>query len=254
MLLQLAPRGSFAALDADRIVGTAIGIDYGGFGWIAMMLVDPGFRGRGLGAALLDAAISALPPENPVRLDATPLGRPLYQRFGFADETTLTRHVAERPQVSPRTAAADERAAAPEPAGARDIARIAANDRLVFQGSRDSLLSWAGAEAPQYAWYSDERGSMSYCFGRRGRLFDQIGPVVAGSAAVACELTRAALSGGTGRATIIDAFDDEAEFRALLSESGFTAQRPLFRMCRGRALSARRAGAREFAIFGPEFA
>ena len=44
MLLQLAPAGAFAAVSDARgvsIVGTAIGIDYGAFAWIAMMLVDP---------------------------------------------------------------------------------------------------------------------------------------------------------------------------------------------------------------------
>ena len=56
MLLQLAPAGSFAAVADDRIVGTAIGIDYGTFGWIAMMLVDPAWRGRGIGARLLEEA------------------------------------------------------------------------------------------------------------------------------------------------------------------------------------------------------
>ena len=52
MLLTTAPAGSFGAIDSssERIVGTAIGIDYGSFGWIAMMLVDPANRSRGLGA------------------------------------------------------------------------------------------------------------------------------------------------------------------------------------------------------------
>jgi hypothetical protein len=31
MLLRLAPTGAFAALSETRLVGTAIGIDYGGF-------------------------------------------------------------------------------------------------------------------------------------------------------------------------------------------------------------------------------
>ena len=75
MLLQLAPAGSFAAVADDRIVGTAIGIDYGTFGWIAMMLVDPAWRGRGIGGRLLEEAIGAVPPDIPIRLDATPLGR-----------------------------------------------------------------------------------------------------------------------------------------------------------------------------------
>ena len=90
MLLQLAPAGSFAAVAGDRIIGTAIGIDYGTFGWIAMMLVDPAWRGRGMGARLLEEAMGAVPPEIPIRLDATPLGRPLYRairlrRRGRAD-------------------------------------------------------------------------------------------------------------------------------------------------------------------------
>src|SRR5438093_9578061 len=104
MLLRLAPAGAFAARLGARdvsdvsdvsIVGTAIGIDYGGFAWIAMMLVDPAYRGRGLGRRLLEAALDAVPPNLRIRLDATPLGRPLYQRYGFEDEATLSRHVSD---------------------------------------------------------------------------------------------------------------------------------------------------------------
>src|SRR6476469_1862337 len=69
MLLQLAPAGSFAAVADARIIGTAIGIDYGAFGWIAMMLVDPVWRGRGVGARLLESAMAAVPPGTPIRLD-----------------------------------------------------------------------------------------------------------------------------------------------------------------------------------------
>src|SRR4026208_2404456 len=61
MLLRLAPAGSFAAVASGRIVGTAIGIDYGTFGWIAMMLVDPGWRGRGIGAPVLGEGLGAAP-------------------------------------------------------------------------------------------------------------------------------------------------------------------------------------------------
>jgi GNAT superfamily N-acetyltransferase len=59
MLLQLAPAGAFAALSNARdlsdvsVVGTAIGIDDGAFAWIAMMVVDPAYRGRAVGRRLL---------------------------------------------------------------------------------------------------------------------------------------------------------------------------------------------------------
>ena len=80
MLLRLAPAGAFAALVDACIVGTAIGIDYGGFAWIAMMLVDPAYRGRGLGRRLLEAAMDAVPPNVRIRLDATPRASTLRAR------------------------------------------------------------------------------------------------------------------------------------------------------------------------------
>ena len=54
-----------------------------------MMLVDPAYRGCGVGGRLLDAAMDALPSHLPIRLDATPLGQRLYQRYGFEDEAAL---------------------------------------------------------------------------------------------------------------------------------------------------------------------
>src|SRR5947199_4205820 len=95
MLLRLAPAGAFAAVIEACIVGTAIAIDYGGFAWIAMMLVDPVYRGRGLGRRLLETAMNAVPPNRRIRLDATAQGRPLYERYGFEVETTLSRHVSD---------------------------------------------------------------------------------------------------------------------------------------------------------------
>ena len=39
-LMELSPSGSFVARDHDRVVGTAIGIDYVHCGWFAMMLAS----------------------------------------------------------------------------------------------------------------------------------------------------------------------------------------------------------------------
>jgi GNAT superfamily N-acetyltransferase len=94
MLMRHAPGGAFGAFADEQLLGTAIGLDYGTFGWIAMMLVNPEYRGQGFGKQLLEAAMRAIPDGVPIRLDATPMGRPLYQRYGFEDEEMLTRHVA----------------------------------------------------------------------------------------------------------------------------------------------------------------
>ena len=260
MLLTLAPRGAFGAVDDDaggRIVGTSIGIDYGGFGWIAMMLVDPAWRGRGLGRSLLEAAVAAIPAGRPVRLDATPMGRPLYESFGFEDEAQLNRHVSD---AGSRTGA-HAAARTPQPLAGADLARIVDPDAGVFGGDRRAVLEWALGAAPDYARIAtDGSGPPRYCFGRRGRVFDQIGPVVAGDEEEAAALVGAALGAAGGRAVAIDVFEGRPRFAAWLEARGFRIERPLFRMCRpgdgGRAWTPRTGagGLEELAIFGPEFA
>jgi GNAT superfamily N-acetyltransferase len=266
MLLQLAPAGSFAAVADDRIVGTAIGIDYGTFGWIAMMLVDSACRGRGLGARLLEAAMGAVPSDIPIRLDATPLGRSLYRRYGFEDEAQLTRHVAEpldvaRSRPSRYSADVTSDIASRHVRGLRlaDLPAVIARDDRVFGAHRRILLEWALEGAGQYAQVIDTDAGPQYCFGRPGRLFDQIGPVAAADEDAARALVSASLRAADGKAVIVDAFDRHPGFSNWLQSRGFNASRPLFRMRRparraaGAVQDAPRDAFHECAILGPEF-
>ena len=248
-LVELAPAGCFVALDGDRVVATAIGIDYRHCGWIAMMLVAPEYRGRGLGARLLEAAMAALPPELPIWLDATPLGRPLYERHDFALETSLTRHV--RPAVTTMARIGTE-VTRLLPADLPEVARI---DAAIFGGVRSGLLERIHNAGPEYAWRAGG-APIQYCLGRTGRLFNQIGPIAATTAQTAIALARAALPSAGGHAVVVDAYDEHEEFTAWLGASGFEAQRPLYRMRRPGSVAvtpAVRAPLTEFAILGPEF-
>jgi GNAT superfamily N-acetyltransferase len=260
-LLALAPRSSFAALIDHRVMGTAMGIDYGCFGWIAMMLVDPAHRGRGLGRRLLEAAMESLPPDQPIRLDATPMGRPLYQACGFEDETMLHRYVTEGSADSlrsrrPASPAHHVRSLTPS-----DMAVIASHDAAVFGGNRRQVLEWVAETAPHYARIVDsDPGPIHYCLGREGRLFDQIGPVIARDEEIAQALVGAALAGAEDRPVALDVFEPREGLAAWLGTCGFRVQRPLFRMRRpaGRAepssVDPLRSPLLEFAILGPEFA
>ena len=280
MLLRLAPAGAFAArLDSHDacIVGTAIGIDYGSFAWIAMMLVDPAYRGRGLGSRLLEAAIDAMPSSLPIRLDATPMGRPLYQRYGFEDETTLSRYARLKPRApseprtpsEPRAPSASRASSIVRSLTDADMAVVVEQDRETFSGTRGAVLEWAFHSAPQYAYVvRNDEGPVDYCLGRQGRLFDQIGPVVARDDDIAHALVSAALAAAGDRSVVVDAFDpstgsgspramsrgeSRSTFTAALRDDGFVVQRPLVRMCRpGR--DGLQAVPKEFAILGPEFA
>jgi GNAT superfamily N-acetyltransferase len=247
MLLTLAPHGSFTAVIDDRIVATAIGINYGAFGWIAMMLVEPGYRGRGLGAQLLQAAMDGLPSNIPIRLDATPLGRPLYERHGFVEETSLTRLVANSADRFPSEMGQAGRTTD------RDLPRILNDDRSMFGADRKAVLTWSLSDAPYARIVRGDRTPAGYCFGRRGRLFDQIGPVIARDDDHARTLVSSAIAEVRDRPVVIDAYDAHGSFSDWLRSIGFHAERPLFRMARGENRKRPNAALREFAIFGPEF-
>src|SRR5713101_2627331 len=93
-LLALEPDGCFVAeLDGTPSATLATCV-FDAVSWIAMVLVQPQARGHGLAKALLAHALDYLERRGvrTIRLDATPMGQPLYSRFGFAVQYSLYRH------------------------------------------------------------------------------------------------------------------------------------------------------------------
>ena len=80
--------GIVVACEQDRVTGAAYSVSFGRTGWLGNVAVDPGARGRGIGTAVSAAAIDRLRQAGTVTvlLTATDLGRPVYQRLGFADD------------------------------------------------------------------------------------------------------------------------------------------------------------------------
>ena len=72
--------------------------------------------------------------------------------------------------------------------------------------------------AMPYAHVIERTGVPGYCFGRRGRLFDQIGPVVATDDEAARALVRASLAAADGRAVVVDAFDREQQLHGVAAQ------------------------------------
>src|SRR5262245_2728474 len=83
-LIDLAPEGCFAACAGGEVIGTVTTTAYGReLAWVGMMLVDPAHRRRGVGTALMEVALDHLRERGvaTVKLDATPMGRPVYERL-----------------------------------------------------------------------------------------------------------------------------------------------------------------------------
>jgi GNAT superfamily N-acetyltransferase len=72
----------------ERIVGTGVATINGPVGWVGMIFVDEGLRGRGIGTTLTQAVISELDRAGCVSLAllASPFGQPIYERLGFRAE------------------------------------------------------------------------------------------------------------------------------------------------------------------------
>jgi GNAT superfamily N-acetyltransferase len=245
----LAPPSVFrGALLGERVTGCAGAVLYGReLAWLCMVLVDPAFRGRGLGSELVRQVLQRLGDIASVGLDATPQGRAVYERLGFAAGCGLVRTLAE-----PRSPADGATLTGPaRPLSTGDLAQVLAWDREVFAADRSQLLRHAFAAAPDYAWIVERNGAPEgYCFGRAGRSADQIGPVVARSNAAALQLVQAVRGRHPSRPFFMDA-PAAGEVLGALAEQGFTEQRPFTRMYRGTAAPALHPEL--VAIVGPEF-
>jgi GNAT superfamily N-acetyltransferase len=244
--LESSPRGCFAAEVEGRVVGTATTIVYEErFAWIGMVLVDPEFRGRGIGTRLLEKAIEYLDGIGirTMKLDATPQGRPIYQKLGFLDEYEIARWLLKR---SPR-----EAAAAPEPCRVSD--GVLQLDREIFGADRGRLLKALAFENPDFALVAEQQGEIAgYAFGRRGTVADHLGPWVARDANAAADLLDEFLRRSRREAVFVDALKARRIVGELLPARGFTVSRPLTRMVRG---PNNYPGRPELlcAILGPEF-
>ena len=241
--------GGFLAECEGRVVGTVAFVRYPGLDWIAMMLVDPERRRTGIGARLMEQALGALKGSACVGLDATPLGEPLYRRFGFETSYTLMRTKA---------AVAAERfepfAGGSRPIASADLPAVLARDREIFGADRSALLAALFARAPEFAWMAGDAGVVrGYCFGRPGRLFHQLGPVAADDRETARRVVSACFSRCGGRTVAVDAPGLDTEWLAWLESMGFAIERPFARMfLAGHAHPG--TPERQYAIAGPEFA
>jgi GNAT superfamily N-acetyltransferase len=244
--LTTTPDGARTARIDGRIVGTAATIRHGdAFAWIGMVLVDPSARRRGIGTRLFDEALDLVSDMRTVRLDATPAGRPMYLKRGFEEEYRIHRMELAGASWSARP---DARV---RPMTEGDLPEVAAFDEPAFGTDRLGMLTWMREGAPELAWVALSAGTIDgFVLGRRGHVFDHVGPVVARDVSTARALVPAALAAVT-RTAVVDATPHVPAWRNWLAAIGFSEQRELIRMSRGTPPVA--DVDRQFAILGPEF-
>ncbi len=251
--LEAGEAGCFVAELDGRVCGTATTISFENrFAWVGMVLVNPTCRGRGIGTRLLAQTIEYLDGRGIpcIKLDATPQGRPLYEKLGFLPEYEIERWTLQRTAV--QVAGTSEASRFPDfaPSLLEDIFKT---DRVVFGANRSFLLKSLHQQAPALtAGITLEGKLQGYTFGRRGSFADHLGPWMANDAVVARTLLERFLACSTRDVLIVDWLKSNIVAGQLLRSCGFSYTRPLTRMYRGENAhpgSVERLGA----ILGPEF-
>src|SRR5262249_49191872 len=129
---------------------------------------------RGVGRALMEYALTRLDRLGvpTVRLDATPLGQPLYEQLGFVTEYVLTRFEGPAPSVE---AAGGGRPA--RPAHLEGLVRV---DCAGAGPGRGKILRRLFAEYPGEARVVERQGRVEgYLMARPGARALYVGPCVA---------------------------------------------------------------------------
>jgi GNAT superfamily N-acetyltransferase len=243
--LSANPEGCFKAENEGRLVGTVTTIIYEDhFGWIGMVLVEPRFRGRGIGRSLLEEAIEYLDLRNIpcIKLDATPQGKPLYEKLGFVTEYDIERWVLKKPPNSTWANAASPK-----------IEMILNLDREVFGADRGSLLRSISESAPEFVQIPARPTAVTgYAFGRRGSLADSLGPWIARNERAAATLLDSFLARSSRELAFVDCLKSNPWAIRLVKARGFEFGRPLTRMYRGENSHPGRTDL-VCGILGPEF-
>lgn len=247
LLLNVGDKGNFVALYHGKEAGTVITLPYQHrFSWIGMVLVDPAFRGLGIGTTLLNKAIACAKGKGTIRLDATPQGKKLYETLGFQTERELVR--MERPA---------SKELLPPSQNCKIVSidllhQLVKADTAVFGANRGKVLNHLFHHAPQYAFYIEKKGIVTgYCLGRSGSNFEQIGPIIAENQHDARALLLTAMVSCYHKPVIVDVLTENTPWLDILESLEFKIQRPLIRMYLGE-LTHPGNPALQYAITGPE--
>lgn len=216
-LLDLVPEGCFG-LECDGVLAaTTTVVCYGrALAWIGMVLTDPAYRGRGFARRLMDHALQYLDERRVgwIKLDATEMGRPIYERLGFRQECPVERW-HRLPGGRPQT-----------PAGVGAFELDATLDREAFGVDRCALLRLLARIE------SASSSGAGYAMGRGGSKAAYFGPCVSRSVEAARNLLSWFLARHPEECIYWDLLPQNAQALDLAQEFGFERVRELVRMAR----------------------
>lgn len=246
----MQPDGCLVAELDGVAVGTTVMTAFDVVAWISMVLVEKDVRGRGVGKALMNHAMQVAEELgcSTIRLDATPLGRPLYESLGFVPRYELTRYAGLAGPVGlpPLPTSHVVRIA-----HSSDIPGILTLDDSATGTQRGKFLSRLFSEEPAAVRVCEHHGLIAgFLTTRRGSEAVQLGPCIAETDDAGSALLTDVLRRYAGSRVYWDVPSCHLAAAQLAKSAGLLPQRQLLRMCRGKAVND--DVARLWASSGPE--
>ena len=226
-----------AAVVKKQIVATIASLDYDRFVWIAMVLVDPSFRRKGIATTLLKKVMAHY-SDRVLRLDATEAGSTVYTQLGFREECYLHRWVLKKSTSVTFIDQDVNRSTTP------DLDQLLAEDQAIFGGNRSPILD-AMSKLSDPMTLSD-----AYLFSRVGHRAQQIGPLVATDISAARTLVESCITLSQSSQFYLDTFEHQ-EWEDVLLQLGFKRDRKFVRMQKGPVANVGQVKF-QYAIGGPE--
>jgi len=215
-----------------------------------MVLVKKSNRGKGISKLLLSGLFEKLKNCPCIKLDATPAGKPVYEKFGFVLEYSIfrmTNPCFDTIQLSLDTNRNIEVAIQ------TDFMEIVEFDQQIFGADRQNLIRFLTENNSDGSWILKNEGEINgFVLGRKGSRFYQIGPVSASSLDNAKQMISMALQHLDGNSVVVDVASDHILLVKWLEQFGFTIQRPFYRMFRNNNHYPG-TPEKQFLICGPEF-
>ena len=217
LLLAMQPDGCFGMEYDGTVVATTTVVCYGDtLAWIGMVLTAEPYRGRGFARELLTTALdmAARKSVQTVKLDATDMGKPLYESLGFTSEQPIGRWLREGAVI-------------PDPLCRNATSAVVTSDIGAFGADRNQLLQQLSRNGTVIACND------GFVITRPGARAGYIGPCIASTPGIAENLIRSVVAGSQ----YWDFLDGNAMASHLATKLGFVKTRQLTRMYRGRALA-----------------
>ncbi len=241
--LRLQPHGCFVGQWQGHDVATTTTCVFGSTAWIAMVLVDQQHRHRGIASYLVEHALRYLGRQNiaTVRLDATQLGQPVYERLGFVADYELIRFEGRAPSGGQQQ----------DSDNIDRLESLKRLDRTATGTERAKFIECLLNEDPKSVRLeSYDEVPMGYAMFRPGANAIQIGPVVALDESIGCRLCDWVCQQFPGQPVIADIPVENQSATRWAIDRGLTQQRRFTRMHRGDAVDERLEAV--WASSGPE--